>query len=76
MIQFIAEIKPLDILVPVVAVALTVVVLWIGISLVIGFFGLLLQPFYAVATRKRIEEDSLWLWFFILCAGLLYWQLS
>lgn len=76
MIRLIAEIKPLDILGPIVALAFGLAIAWVGLALVARLFYLLVQPFYAIATRNKVEEDSWWVWGCIVLAGLLYWQLS
>jgi hypothetical protein len=76
MIRLIAEIKPLDILGPIVALAFVLAIAWVGLALVSWFLYLLAQPFYAIATRNEVEEDSWWVWGCIVIAGLLYWQLS
>jgi hypothetical protein len=76
MIHSVAEIKPLDILGPLVAVAFGLAMAWLGIGLIAGFVYLLVQPFYAIATGQSVEEDSLWLWGAIVVVALVYWQLS
>jgi hypothetical protein len=76
MIRLIAEIKPLDVLVPIVALAVGLAIVWVGLALIARFFYLLVQPFYAIATGREVEEDSWWVWGGIVVAGLVYWQLS
>jgi hypothetical protein len=74
--RLIAEIKPLDILVPIVALAVGLAAVWVGLALIARFFYLLVQPFYAIATGRGVEEGSWWVWGGIVVAGLVYWQLS
>jgi hypothetical protein len=76
MTRLIAEIKPLDILVPIVALAVGFAIVWVGLALIARFFYLLVQPLYAIATGREVEEDSWWVWGGIVVAGLVYWQLS
>ena len=76
MTRLIAEIKPLDILVPIMALAVGLAVVWVGLALIARFFYLLVQPFYAITTGRGVEEDSWWVWGGIVIAGLVYWQLS
>jgi hypothetical protein len=76
MIRLLAEIKPLDILGPIVALAFGLAIAWLGLALVVRFLYLLVQPFYSIATGREVEEDSWWVWGGIVVAGLVYWQLS
>jgi len=76
MSRLLAEIKPLDILGPIIGLIFGIAVVWIGLAVVVRFFYLLVQPFYAVATGKPIEEDSKFAWAAVILAGGLYWQLS
>jgi hypothetical protein len=76
MIRLIAEIKPLDILGPLLGLAVGGVLLCFGLGLVGRFLYLLAQPFYALATGKRSEEDSKFAWGAVIVVGLVYWQLS
>jgi predicted PurR-regulated permease PerM len=72
----IAEIKPSDIL----YVVFSIVVGGFMIFFAAVFIGVLLQPFYALLTGRKIDEESKVVWFWILVAaaifGLLYWQFS
>jgi hypothetical protein len=76
MIALIAELKPLDILGPIVVLAFGLAVAWVGLAVVVRVVYLLVQPFYAIPARRTVEEGSWWVWGSILVAGLLYWQLS
>jgi hypothetical protein len=76
MIRLVAEIKPLDILGPIVALAVGAAVVGLGLGMVGRFLYLLVQPFYAIATGGNIEEDSKFAWAAVVVAGLVYWQLS
>jgi hypothetical protein len=76
MIRLVAEIKPLDILGPIVALAIGAAIVGLGLGMVGRFLYLLVQPFYAIATSGAIEEDSKFAWAALVVAGLVYWQLS
>jgi hypothetical protein len=76
MLYLLAEIKPIDILGWIIKLALA----GFGIALLIGFIGLLVQPFHALWTGNKVSEDSMTVWILIFVvtalAGLIYWQVS
>jgi hypothetical protein len=76
MFDFVIALKPLDILGPVFLVIATVALIAVAGSVVLGFLALLLQPFYALLTHTKVEEDACWLWAGIVVVGLIVWQLA